>query len=224
MATKRKPLESTESTAPTFRVLPDPAPSVAGKISLGAFVKKTAEKKSVHPYITSPSEEFLETLALFAQEKPKLKALEGTVKALSGQAGMLGKPFWFGHWHGRGDAGSTMLVNVGGKDVKLVFKNAYSSQLTDDAPLIELLGPGASHFKQATELKIKLDDIPEELQQPFVNAILEKAAELGITSGIEAKQFIKPGPGIHEQRHTLFTPEQNLAIDQILPITAYPQI
>ncbi len=222
---------------PIFHVVPKEAPAPPGsaspattgvkKISLGGLVKTTAEKKTEHPLITEPSQELLDTLKLFAEKSPEFKALKGTVESLSKSAGALGKPFWFRHWHGRGDAGSTMLVNIGtGKDIRLVFKNAYTSKLSDDAPLVALLGPErtGAHFRQSTTLAIKMDEIPEALQEPFINAVLEKAAELGITSGIEAKQCIKPGPGVHESRHTLFTPEENMALDEILPITAYPQV
>ena len=222
---KRKIEPQPEAAAPQFHVVPKPeaAPPVKkGGLNLGGLIKKGSDKKTAEkPRIANPSVDLVETLAEFAKLKPQLTALEGTVKGLSARAGQLAKPEWFKYWQGRGDAGSTMVVDVGGSDVQIIFKNAYSKK--GDPAALDALGL-SEHFTTATTLKIEMEKIPEEKRQDLVEAILAAAAELGIVDGISATEAVVPKPGVHASRHVLFTPEQNIAIDNIVPITAYPKL
>ena len=219
---KRKPAEPA-AAAPQFHVVPkegEPAKKPALKgLNLGGL--KPAAKTSEKPRIINPSPELIEVLTQFIQLKPQLTALEGSVKSLSSQAGQLAKPDWFRFWHGRADAESSMVVNVAGRDVSLIFQKRYSSKA--DASALEALGV-AEHFAIATTISIDMDKVPEEQQQPFIDAIIALADKNGASEAITAKQALAPRPGIHAQRHVLFTPEQNIAIDNIIPLTAFPKL
>jgi hypothetical protein len=199
---------------------PQPAkPAVKGLNIAG--LKTAASKDGDKARILNPSPELIETLTQFIEHKPKLTALEGTVKALSARAGMLAKPEWFRFFHGRGDASSSMVVSVDGRDVSLVFQRRYSSKA--DANALAAMGVG-EHFALATKLEIDMEKMPEEKQQPFIDAVIALAQEQGVTESITAKQALAPKAGVHAQRHILFTPEQNLAIDNIIPLTAFPKL
>ena len=222
---KRKPTAEAAPITPQFRVVPkdgDPAPAkpaIKG-LNLGGL-KPAASKGEEKARIINPSAELLATLTQFIDLKPKLTALEGTVKSLSGQAGTLAKPEWFRFFHGRGDAGSSMIVSVDGRDVSLIFQKRYSTKA--DANALAALGV-AEHFAVTTTLQIDMEKMPEEKQQPFIDAIVALAQEHGVTEAISVKQALQPKPGVHAQRHILFTPEQNIEIDNVIPLTAFPKL
>jgi hypothetical protein len=41
---------------------------------------------------------------------------------------------------------------------------------------------------------------------------------------LKVKEGIKPVPDFHTVRHTALSPEQNLAVDQVFPITAMVKV
>jgi hypothetical protein len=211
------------SNQPQFHVLPPPTaapakPAIKG-LKLGG-IKAAAAKGEEKARILNPSPELIATLTQFIDLKPKLTALEGTVKSLSGQAGALAKPEWFRFFHGRA-ADSSMVVSVAGRDVNLIFQARYASKA--DADALAALGVG-EHFALRTTLQIDMEKMPEEKQQEFVDAIVALAEEHGVSEALTAKQALAPKAGVHAQRHILFTPEQNMKIDEIIPLVAFPKL
>ena len=69
-----------------------------------------------------------------------------------------------------------------------------------------------------------MEKIAEEKQQPLVDAIIAAAQQLEIPDGIEYTECVQPRAGFHQARTTLLTPEENIALDAHIPITAYPQL
>ena len=211
---------------PQFHVVgkTEPATGVK-KLSLGGLVK-TAEKKSASSPALTLSEESRALLEQFVAIAPKFKELEKQMKGLKAQIAPAIKGDYFAQLAGTSLDGSSMSAVVSDENVKLVFKNSYSTLCADDAPLVGVLGAElvARHFRQVTKLTLDLDKVAEEKQEAFVNAVINAAQELGITDGISAKQCIQPRAGFHAARTSLLTPEQNVAVDAIIPLSAYPQI
>jgi hypothetical protein len=110
--------------------------------------------------------------------------------------------------------------------IKLTTKNAYSTQLSDDAPLIAAIGQElvSRWFRQATVLKLDLDKCPEEKQEDFATQVLALADKLGVTDCVSAKQCIQPKAGFHEARTSILSADMNMKLDAVLPITAFPQL
>jgi hypothetical protein len=117
-------------------------------------------------------------------------------------------------------------ITIDGRTVVLVFAEKYTTLCADDSAIVAAIGAQltGAHFRQATELKIELDKIAEEKQEPFIAAVIAAAEKFGITSGISAKQYIKPRAGFHAARTTLLSPEHNIALDAVLPFSAYPKL
>ena len=72
----------------------------------------------------------------------------------------------------------------------------------------------------ADPTKIKGEAIPEAAVEPLLAELQEMFARHGASSALVAKATIKPTKEFHTARHTLFTPEQNAALDKIMPISA----
>ena len=75
-------------------------------------------------------------------------------------------------------------------------------------------------FRQAVTLKINGEQLPVDKAQDIVNEIQEVLARHHATDALEISEEIKPVKTFHDQRHTVFTPEQNVALDAAAPIVA----
>jgi hypothetical protein len=221
---RKKPVAAPASKQPQFRVVgKDEKPSGIKKLDLGALVKKTADKPSKHP-IVEVDAEALQLLEQFVELNPQFKDLENQLKTIKAQVAPHIKATYFTRFAGTQPESSTMLVTAGGKTVKLIVKDRYSTKCADDGALVAAIGAPlvAQNFRQATVLKIELEKIADDKQEAFVERIMAAAQELGIADGISASQCIQPRAGFHQSRTTILTPDQNIAVDEYLPITAYP--
>jgi hypothetical protein len=79
------------------------------------------------------------------------------------------------------------------------------------------------HFHWRTKYSVDYDLIPETQQEAFAAGVEELRVRLGVPAeAVTAKQFIEPNAGFHESRTVLLTPEQNNALDALLPVRANP--
>jgi hypothetical protein len=202
--------------------------AVVKKLDIGALVQAPPSKsRKTHP-ILPVSAESLALLEQFLEIEPQYKDLEKQSKSLKQQIAPSIKADYFARYAGSVAEDQTHIALVGKKKepVRLVFGSRYTSTLTDIRPVIMAVGEklAGELFGQSTLLTFDLDKMPEEKQQPFINGVIALAQKLGITQGITAKQYVKPLPGFHEARLRVLTPEQNVAVDAVLPFTAYPKL
>ena len=69
-------------------------------------------------------------------------------------------------------------------------------------------------------MKIKGDLIPEAGAEEIIGELQALFARHNAGAALSAKAVFKPNKDFHAARHTLFTPEQNLEIDKIVPVAA----
>ncbi len=79
---------------------------------------------------------------------------------------------------------------------------------------------GAQFFKQSCELKIKGDMIPESAVESIIGDLQDLFARHGVGAALSAKAVFKPTKDFHTARHMLFSAEQNLEIDKVVPVSA----
>lgn len=216
--------------APQFTVVgKDAPPPKAGGLNFGGLAK-TAEKKTkgtTHPALVLAGEG-LELLGQYAEHAPKFKELEKLVGSKGSIKAQL-RPHlveaYFRYYAGRAiDDARCNTATAKDVPVKLTFKDQYSRMCTNLQQLLIAVPAVAEHVHVVNKLTIEFDKIPAEKQQPLVDALIEAAQKLEITEGISAGDCVQPKPGFHAQRCILLSPEENIALDQILPITAYPQL
>jgi hypothetical protein len=230
---KRKPSADTVTKpAPQFRVVGKDEPAKTGGLNFGGIAKPTAKKTTPsHPTLTLTGEG-LELLGQYAEKAPQFKELEKLVGSKGSIKAQL-RPHiieaYFRLFAGRAidDSRCLTTATVGEADsfpIKLTFKEQYSKLCTNLATLVGAVPKAEPHVHVVNTLKIEFDKIATEKQQPLVDAIIAAAQELEISEGITASECVQPKPGFHAQRCIILSPEENVAFDEIIPITAYPQL
>jgi hypothetical protein len=194
------------------------------KLDLGGISALSA-KSATHPTVEC-SGEMQTLLEQFAVINPQFKTLKNQSETLSKQLGPQIRSLYFDHFKGIAPETSTMLVVAGGRSIKLITKNRYTTTVLDEAGLIAAIGAKlvAKYFHQATVLKLDLEKCPADKQEIFAAGVIELAQKLGVTSAVSATQCIQPLAGFHDARTIALTPEQNKALDSVLPVTAYPML
>jgi hypothetical protein len=207
-----------------------PTPTVVkGKLNIGGLAQAAPSKSKgkAHP-VLPVSAESLALLEQFLEIEPKFKELEKQSKSLKAQIAPSIKADYFRHFAGSVAPDQTQIALVGKKKepVRLQFGTRYTSTLQDIRPLIMAVGErlAGELFGDSTLLTFDMDKMPEDKQQPFIDGVIALATKLGISQGITAKQYVKPLPGFHESRLRVLTPEQNVAVDAVLPFTAFPKL
>jgi hypothetical protein len=192
----------------------------------GATTEAPSKSKSKHPSVKVGGR-LEELLRQFVVVNPQFKTLKAQQETLSRDIGGETRPLFFEYFAGVVPESSTMLANVGGRDVKLIVKDRYSQMLTDDKRLRAAIGDEVvdKWFHWRTKYGIDYDKIAEDKQEAFAAGVEELRVKLGIAAdAITAKQFVEPNAGFHESRTITLTPEQNKALDALLPVTAYPML
>lgn len=193
------------------------------KIDLGGVATK-ADRNTSHPTI-EPDNETLLLLEQWVPINASFKSVKNQSETLSRQISQRIKHLFFSKFAGLATV-STVLATTTKGTVKLIFKNSYSKKLTDWALLVAAIGKDKAekYFRYSTVLEFTIDALTESEQEPCANAIIELAKERGWLAAISAKQFVAPKAGFHEARTTVLTAEENEKLDQVLPITAFPQL
>lgn len=189
-------------------------------------ISATASAKPSHPTVDVTDAETNALLTQWTENNPLYTRSKRVHETLGAQLAPRIKALFFGRFNGLTPESSTILANVDGRIVKLITKATYSKTVTDDTALIAEFGQEfvSQHFKESTTLKLSLDLVPEEKMEAFANGVLELARTLGVTEAVSAKQCIQPKAGFHEARTTLLNAEQNIKLDGLISITAYPQL
>lgn len=199
------------------------------KLNIGGAAIATPPKQSKHPSVEVP-ERLEALLRQFVVVNPQYKTFKAQHETLSRSIGAESRVLFFEHYRGIVAGSSTLLAHVkdaegNAREIKLVVKDQYSQSLTDDAQLRTAIGDELvdQHFHWRTKYSVDYDLIPEAQQEAFAVGVEELRVRLGVPAeAVTAKQFIEPNAGFHESRTVLLTPEQNNALDALLPVRANP--
>lgn len=215
---------ATVAIAPVTTPPPPPAPpkpaSGVAKLSFGKMAAKKEETKTAYPVLPDPHGNAASIAARLIERTAEYEALGGAIETDKAELKMFATPFYFEANRSRAEVPSSISVNSPFGEVLVTFQNRYKT-LPDEAPLVPILGEATgTHFKQAFELKISGDKLPVDRAQELLDRLQELFTEFNCVDALEANACIKPTKDFHTARHTLFTPEQNLALDAACPIIA----
>lgn len=106
-----------------------------------------------------------------------------------------------------------------GRVLRIGFSNSYRA-ITDEAALLKLAGPdGARLFEHTTKISLTLKDLPTSVMEHLKKDIRAALRRCGLPQSLIIKEEMHPVRWFHQERHRLFTPEQNAEIDKIAPCT-----
>jgi hypothetical protein len=193
---------------------------------MGGATTASSKTKSNHPTVEA-GDRLSALLSQFIVVNPQYKAFKAQHETLSRDIGAETRPMYFDHFAGLVPESSTMLTEVDHRGVKLIVKDAYSKNVVNDEALRRAIGDDLveKYFEWRTEYKVDYSKIPEAKQEPFANGVEELRARLGVPAeAVTAKQYLAPRAGFHQSRTVLLTAEQNKALDNEMPVTAYPML
>lgn len=194
--------------------------STLKKVSFGKIATKKDETKTAYPVMPDPSGQVAQIAARILERTEQFEALKGALETDKAELKFMVAPHYFAVNHGRHEVPSSVAVNSPKGEVLVTFQNRYS-QLPDESALLPILGDACgTHFRQSFELKIKGDKLPSDKTQELLDRLQNLFAEFGATDALEVREGVKPVETFHAQRHLLLSPEQNLALEQVVPIIA----
>lgn len=215
------PLESPEPAATGHTLQTSaPTPSAAKpaggalkKVSFGRIAKKKEDTKTAYPVYPDPNGQAKVIAARIIERTEQFDALKGALETDKAELKQMVSPHYFTVNHGRHEVPSSVSVPSDKGEVLVTFQNRYS-KLDDESALLPVLGERTEkYFRQAFELKISGDKLPEAHAQELLNELQELFAKFGATDALEVKEGIKPTTEFHAARHLDLTPEQNLALE-----------
>ena len=79
---------------------------------------------------------------------------------------------------------------------------------------------GTALFKQSFEFQIEDDLMPEAAAEEIIGELQALFARHNAGAALSAKAVFKPTKEFHIARHTLYSAEQNMEIDKVVPVAA----
>lgn len=79
---------------------------------------------------------------------------------------------------------------------------------------------GSAFFNQGFDLKIKGDLIPEAAAEEIIGNLQDMFARRNAGAALSAKAVFKPTKEFHTARHTLYSADDNMEIDKVVPVAA----
>jgi hypothetical protein len=194
--------------------------------TLGGMVNTTTKKSGAKEYPVFPDPDGVVTglAARIKLNEESFKAIEGSLEADKKELARQVLPFWFEHNESRGEPASSVVVKSPEGDVRVQFQERFKMAASPQA-VAQILGPehARAHFRQAWELKVKGDQLPDTPEtQGLLNEVLGLFTRHGLAKALEFKSSIKPKKGFNKVRHVLFSVAQNLVLNEVCPMI--PQV
>ncbi len=208
------------STKMTDTTPATPKPTGIKKLNLGGIAQKSEKSGKEYPVLPDPDGQIAQLVEAITDHSRQVEALEGALNVEKAELTTLAKQFYFDACRGKTAIPSSVSARAGSTEVLVTFQNRYKAT-NDDESITRLLGDAAAqYFRQSFELRINGDEIPEAEAESLIGELQELFARHNAGAALSAKAIIKPTKEFHTARHTAFTPDQNLAIDKIVPVIA----
>jgi len=192
------------------------------RINLTGIATKAPAAKAAktYPELPDPDGQVAMLVEGILEKSEHLEAIEGALEIEKAELIAIAKPFYFAHHAGQMAVASSVEAKAGDKLVRVGFSNSYRGT-TDDAAILRVTGEkGAAFFKQSFELKIKGDLIPEAAVESLIGELQEMFARHNAGAALSAKAVFKPTKEFHTARHTMYSADENMEIDRVVPVAA----
>ncbi len=206
---------------------PVAAPARPPALDLSGFKKKKEAGKATNEYpnFPDPNGKAAETAAAIRAMQEEFEALEGSLKANKKFLIELVAPFHFQNCSGKAEPAKAVIVQAGVRKadgtlemldtkVRVDFKNKY--------PVLDAIpggiGLAAECFRQKFSLEIDGDKLPTATTPDLLSRLQALFAEFNATDALTIKGGFTPNDDFHVRRHSLLSPEQNLALQSVCPL------
>lgn len=207
MSVKEKSRSQNPSSTPALR-----------KVSFGTITKKKEEGRTTNPALPDPQGEYALIASRIIERAAQVDALTGALEVDKADLKTLATPFYFSNGSGKIDVPGSIRVLCPSGEVLITFQNRYG-KLESEESLLPILGAQTGEFfRQAFTLEIDGDKLPSANVQQLLEELQGLFAKYNASDALKVKESIKPAPDFHTQRHTVLSPEKNLAVNQVCPI------
>ncbi len=162
------------------------------------------------------------TAMMLAQTSINLSEAKDQLETNNRMLGDLIRPFFFQYYAGKTEVESSLRVDAGeGRAVLVTLKNQVKKMesLEAIAPVKDIInGRAGELFSSSFEIKITGEAIPTPATAPLIAELKQIFARHGASNALSVKRDFRPTPAFFTSRHRLFTPEQNIQIDAVVPI------
>lgn len=175
---------------------------------------------SPSPVLSDPDGLVSRLVSQYLKEAQDQDALKGCMERDRAALISLARPFHHHYNAGcREFAPGVEALAEDGRVLRIGFSNSYRA-ITDEAALLKLAGPdGARLFEHTTKISLTLKDLPTSVMEHLKKDIRAALRRCGLAQSLIIKEEMHPVRWFHQERHRLFTPEQNAEIDKISPCT-----
>jgi hypothetical protein len=175
---------------------------------------------SPSPVLSDPDGLVSRLVSQYLKEAQDQDALKGCMERDRAALISLARPFHHHYNAGcREFAPGVEALAEDGRVLRIGFSNSYRA-ITDEAALLKLAGPdGARLFEHTTKISLTLKDLPTSVMEHLKKDIRAALRRCGLPQSLIIKEEMHPVRWFHQERHRLFTPEQNAEIDKISPCT-----
>lgn len=195
------------------------APASAGvrRVNLGKLGAAKASK-SKYPILPDPTGVIATAVDTYLAQYATFEALEGSLKGLKAEFNSWARPHYYQACAGLGEIPSSLMALSPDSQVLLTFVDRYPSVEPDWDALGALLGDKLPEsISESFEIKIDGSKIPPANQQTLIEEVTALFEKHNASAAITAKLKVKPTTGFHSARHRWLTPDENLALDAIMP-------
>lgn len=162
------------------------------------------------------------TAMMLAQTSINLSETKDQLETNNRMLGELVRPYFFTFYAGKTEIESSIRVDAGeGKAVLVTLKNQCKKlNVPSDIASVQNLFKGREKelFASSFDITITGDEIPERATAPLVTELKSLFERHGAGKALSVKRSFKPAPAFFASRHTLFTPEENMQIDAVVPV------
>lgn len=199
---------------------PPPAASTK-KVSFAKVGKKKEETKTAYPVFPDENGQAAIIAARIKKRSDEFDALESALKTDKADLKQMVSLHYFTVNKGKQEIPSSIAVNSPDGEVLVNFQNRYS-MLPSDELVVGILGEQRAnkYFRQAFELKIKGDDLPQDKAQEIVDKLVQLLDGYGAVDALEVKDGMKPSKLFHTARHSELTVKENMDLEGVCPIVA----
>lgn len=190
-----------------------------GGVDLTAIKAKPKSKAKVYPILPDPDGSLAKLAGTIRELDAEADQIKGSLEVHKTELKEVATDFYFKHYAGRSDVESTVqAVAEDGKPVNISLSARCKGK---PALAIPLMGDLAARFlRKAFSISVDGDKIPAEHAATLVNRMVDLFGEFGCGDALTASQKVVPTPAFFTERHTAFTPDVNLQIDEVMPVIA----
>jgi hypothetical protein len=199
---------------------PGPGVPTKPKLNFGGLAQKAPAAKAgkEYPVLPDPTGDIAQYAAAFLDAEEKEKAATGAKEAARAVLIEHARPFYFASQAGRAELVSSVAVHSPKGEVRVTFKNRYSSLDDEKYGRVEFIigaETAGRYFTQTFSINVDSAKIPSDRMQAVIDAMQALAQSQNIVDAITVKIGYAPTEQWHGARFRELPSDKNLELENL---------